>query len=78
MRNAERKDSAQAAGSSLRVLLNDPLVTSIGLDFERQAQTEGFRLIAGVDEVGRGCIAGPVVAAWPVKLVSEPCAYPIR
>jgi ribonuclease HII len=72
MRNAERKDSAQAAGSSLRVLLNDPLVTSIGLDFERQAQTEGFRLIAGVDEVGRGCIAGPVVAGACILDIERP------
>jgi len=23
----------------------------------------GFNLVAGVDEVGRGCLAGPVVAA---------------
>lgn len=36
---------------------------SIGFDFERYAVDEGFRLIAGVDEVGRGCLAGPVVAA---------------
>jgi len=38
-------------------------VWSIGCDFEEQARSEGYRLIAGVDEVGRGCIAGPVVAA---------------
>ncbi len=31
--------------------------------FERQALAEGFRLVAGVDEVGRGPLAGPVVAA---------------
>ena len=36
---------------------------TIGFDFEDQARSEGFRLIAGVDEVGRGCLAGPVVAA---------------
>ena len=36
---------------------------TIGFDFEEQAISEGFRLVAGVDEVGRGCIAGPVVAA---------------
>jgi ribonuclease HII len=29
---------------------------------ERDLRTEGFRLIAGVDEVGRGPLAGPVVA----------------
>jgi ribonuclease HII len=37
-------------------------VWTIGFDFEDQARSEGFRLIAGVDEVGRGCLAGPVVA----------------
>lgn len=36
---------------------------SIGFDFEDQARSEGYLFIAGVDEVGRGCIAGPVVAA---------------
>ena len=34
-------------------------------DFEVETQliTEGYRAVAGVDEVGRGCIAGPVTAA---------------
>jgi ribonuclease HII len=41
----------------------DPLEWKIGFDFEEQARSEGFIFIAGVDEVGRGCIAGPVVAA---------------
>lgn len=31
--------------------------------YERQLRSEGFRCIAGVDEVGRGPLAGPVVAA---------------
>ena len=31
--------------------------------FERRAQQKNFRRIAGVDEVGRGPLAGPVVAA---------------
>jgi len=31
--------------------------------FERDAYRSGYRLIAGVDEVGRGPLAGPVVAA---------------
>ena len=38
-------------------------VWAIGFDFEDQARSEGFRSIAGLDEVGRGCLAGPVVAA---------------
>ncbi|WP_027627915.1 ribonuclease HII [Ruminiclostridium cellobioparum] len=33
------------------------------LSFERQAREEGFSYIAGVDEAGRGPLAGPVVAA---------------
>lgn len=31
--------------------------------FEQQLVAEGYRLIAGVDEVGRGPMAGPLVAA---------------
>ena len=31
--------------------------------FERNLWKQGYRLIAGVDEVGMGCLAGPVVAA---------------
>ncbi len=31
--------------------------------FEKILQGRGYRLIAGVDEVGRGALAGPVVAA---------------
>ncbi len=30
--------------------------------FERSLRKNGYSLIAGIDEVGRGCIAGPVVA----------------
>ena len=33
------------------------------LVFERQARARGCRIVAGVDEVGRGPLAGPVVAA---------------
>ena len=32
----------------------------------------GFDRVAGVDEVGRGCLAGPVVAA---AVVLDPCAH---
>jgi ribonuclease HII len=31
--------------------------------FERKVRKEGYNLIAGIDEVGRGPLAGPVVAA---------------
>ena len=33
------------------------------LYFEQRAQQQGFKLIAGIDEAGRGPLAGPVVAA---------------
>jgi ribonuclease HII len=33
------------------------------LERERAARAEGFEVIAGIDEVGRGPLAGPVVAA---------------
>ncbi len=33
------------------------------LAFERQAAEQGFALVAGVDEAGRGPLAGPIVAA---------------
>jgi ribonuclease HII len=38
---------------------------------ERRLRDFGFRCIAGTDEVGRGCLAGPVVAA-SVILDSDP------
>jgi ribonuclease HII len=31
--------------------------------YERRLHAEGFRLVAGVDEAGRGALAGPLVAA---------------
>lgn len=33
------------------------------LDFDQQYYKQGYNYIAGVDEVGRGCWAGPLVAA---------------
>lgn len=32
-------------------------------EFEREAYKSGYRLVAGIDEAGRGPLAGPVVAA---------------
>jgi ribonuclease HII len=37
--------------------------TSSNTEFERQAAESGARAIAGVDEAGRGPLAGPIVAA---------------
>lgn len=64
MKNAGLSDSFGTDGSDSGVFLfPDMRITAIGLDFEDQARADGFLFIAGVDEVGRGCLAGPVVAA---------------
>jgi len=39
-----------------------PLAIDLGR-YERRLREEGFRTIAGVDEAGRGALAGPMVAA---------------
>ncbi len=44
-----------------------------GLTFERQAWEQGYRLIAGIDEAGRGAWAGPVVAA--AVILPDPGKY---
>jgi len=36
---------------------------SLGMDYETEWHQKGFRSIAGIDEVGRGPLAGPVIAA---------------
>jgi ribonuclease HII len=45
---------------------------AIGIDFEQQAIADGYKFIAGVDEVGRGCLAGAVVAAAVILDMSKP------
>lgn len=44
---------------------------------EREAGAAGFLRVAGVDEAGRGPLAGPVVAA-AVILPSYPCPVPVN
>jgi len=47
--------------------------------FEKRLHRQGYRLIAGVDEVGRGCFAGPVVAGavvFGVLPLGSPTAFP--
>ena len=42
-------------------------------DYERKCYEKGYKLIAGVDEVGRGPLAGPVVAA--AVILEGECSY---
>lgn len=73
MKNAAKLDPTREDESASRVSLFDDLyVTELGLDYEYQAINSGYRFIAGVDEVGRGCIAGPVVAAACILDLSKP------
>lgn len=73
MRDAEINNSVRKKELLTRVsLFSDFEVTSCGLVFEEQARCEGYRFIAGVDEVGRGCLAGPVVAAACILDPSKP------
>jgi ribonuclease HII len=44
---------------------------------ERRLRDSGFRCIAGTDEVGRGCLAGPVVAAC-VVLDDDPTLFGVN
>jgi ribonuclease HII len=44
---------------------------------ERRLRDSGFRCIAGTDEVGRGCLAGPVVAAC-VILDNDPTLFGVN
>ena len=45
--------------------------SSIGTAFEEEARALGHRHVAGLDEVGRGALAGPVVAA---AVILDPAA----
>jgi ribonuclease HII len=47
-------------------------ISAIHTEFEDGARAEGFRTIAGLDEVGRGALAGPVVAAAVILDAEKP------
>ncbi len=52
-------DEISPSAAKLRLLKRLKCTTK----FEKEAWGAGARLVAGVDEVGRGCLFGPVVAA---------------
>jgi ribonuclease HII len=68
-----RRTDVETAGktASSRSVAQSHRLT-VSLDFEKQAIAEGYRYIAGVDEVGRGCLAGCVVAAAVILDLSKP------
>src|SRR3982751_2415580 len=67
-------DTSAEDGSVLPALFANLEITGIGLFFEEEARSAGYSLVAGLDEVGRGCIAGPVVAAACILDPAKP--YP--
>jgi ribonuclease HII len=69
-----RIETSAQDGSVLPALFSDLDITGIGLFFEEEARSAGYSFVAGLDEVGRGCIAGPVVAAACILDPSKP--YP--
>ena len=52
-------------------MLFDMKPTGASLELERHLGARGVQRIAGVDEAGRGCLAGPVVAA---AVILDPAA----
>jgi len=73
MTDAKDNESVSTNDSDLRVsLFPDLRITRLGRDYEKQAHASGYRLVAGVDEVGRGCLAGPVVAGACILDLSKP------
>ncbi|KAA3615394.1 MAG: ribonuclease HII [Calditrichaeota bacterium] len=47
-------------------------------DFERELWDKGIELVAGTDEVGRGPLAGPVVAAAVILPKGMPVEIPVK
>ncbi len=73
MRDADVSGSVQDNESPARVsLFADIEIDGCGLVFEELAWSDGYKFVAGVDEVGRGCLAGPVVAAACVLDATKP------
>lgn len=52
-----------AATSDLTGLMTEAYRLRLLRGLEEELVASGYRLVAGVDEAGRGCLAGPVVAA---------------
>ena len=65
-----RKQTLSPSAAKLRLLKR----LRCTLKFEKQAWQSGAQLVAGVDEVGRGSLFGPVVAA---AVILDP-AYRVR
>jgi ribonuclease HII len=64
-----RSEPAPTRASRVRRV---PRPSNVGTLFEEEARRGGYQLIAGLDEVGRGSLAGPVVAAAVILDPAKP------
>jgi ribonuclease HII len=71
---ASKAEKVSAATAKLRLLKK----LRCTLKFEKQAWAAGAQFIAGVDEVGRGSLFGPVVAAAVILYPGDNPVYRIR
>ena len=80
------KPPASKRSASAKRLPNERLYDSLFAELARVAEMSaierrlrdfGFRAVAGTDEVGRGCLAGPVVAAC-VVLPGDPTLFGVN
>lgn len=75
---ADGRASVQAAISKRKRELQKQVEEDLRLEkmlaYEKELYAQGIQLIAGVDEVGRGPLAGPVVAA--AVILPENCKIP--
>lgn len=69
---AKPRNNNQVSAATLKLRLLKRLRCT--LKYEKIAWATGAKLVAGIDEVGRGSLFGPVVAA---AVVLDPC-YRIR
>ncbi|MFL6230421.1 MAG: ribonuclease HII [Pyrinomonadaceae bacterium] len=66
------ESTPRASASRVRRAPRTPRSSKIGTLFEEEARRGGYQLIAGLDEVGRGALAGPVVAAAVILDPAKP------
>jgi ribonuclease HII len=70
--NVRRRDKEIVRINRNNHSVSKPESLTISLEFERQAFSKGYKFVAGVDEVGRGCLAGCVVASAVILDLSKP------
>lgn len=72
MKNAGANDPNKSRSLARVPLFEDLTKFECSFFFEEEARRSGFRNIAGLDEVGRGCLAGPVIAGACILDIDKP------